>query len=245
MKILCLIFILLIFYSSVFGAVSELDGWIEGLSARTVSAGSNRLILFHSVSEGENGAITLDSVKYGSVKLTRAAQADIGSGSNFRAISMFLLKEVDIPGGSNSFTVFWTNESAQNAYASAVYAGVDQTTPISDTVGLTNSDETFGPEESITLDVTTGSYTTVSVLGSSTGRTFTWANATEEFEYTITAASAALATNSEGSDGTNQITVTLSSSSTRGLMLGCTVAPAAAAGGDVSYVRRIKEGEGK
>lgn len=242
---------------SVMGAVSISVAWRETTSGHSatdglvVPAATDRcLVFFGTYEEVNSGHTILASLSLGGVSLTNVGYAEVGTASFRVGIEIWILKDADIPADSNNFTMVWVGANNPESYSwnFAVFEGVDQTTPISDTAFMIdNSTYTGG---TITLDVTTGSYTIALGAASSSGRTFTWTNTTEVYELALggnSAFSGALADNAEGSDGTNAITQTISSGATRGLLLGCTVAPAANGepAVDISYVRRIKEGEGK
>lgn len=221
------IIICLLFCSTSFGAVSVLNSWVEGEGAITITDNSTgeRLLLFMLVAEDDNSGRILDSIEIGGVKLTEFAYDTVGSAFVIH-VGIYYLLDADIPNTGATVTQYWAGVPDDTAEATVILEGVDQSTPITD--GAVSISGSSDDTSIIVLDHGAGDYTASSVLGSSSGRTIAWTNATEILEYTIGQSSAALAADAEGSGGSSTITATFSSALTRRILSGCNVFAAAA-----------------
>lgn len=134
--------------------VTLLDSWTAGLS-RSVSSGSNRMLLFFVSTENGNGPRDATAVSYGGQSLTPIASGTTGTSGGFVAnMEFWILLESSIASAtSTAFSVtFATTTLVENVqyYASAVYAGVDQVLPYSST----NVYTTTGTSSTITVSPT-------------------------------------------------------------------------------------------
>lgn len=229
-----------------FSAVSVRDAWGEGGVSVTITDGSTgeRLFLLMIVAEDENTGRILDSIEIGGVKMTQYSYDSVGSAFVVH-VGMFYLLDAGIPGTGSSVTTYWSGDLQSEGIATVTLEGVDQDTPITDTDSIIDASNFTSGD--IILDHAAGDYTATSTIGSSSGKTISWINATEIFEYTLSTASGALSADTEPSGGSSTITTSFSSNVSRAIVRGINVfavadgEPAA----DISYVRRIKEGEGK
>lgn len=206
-------------------SVSILDAWIEGTAARTVSAGTDRLLLLLACDEVSNSITNIiTSALLGAANFTFHSRYVVGTGS-FRVMhEIWYMKDAAIPAGSNAVTLNWVAPT-HGSNGIVALQNVDQTTPIAD-ADNTNAEPYLS--ESITLTVKAGSFSAAICSPSSTGRTFTWNNATEKLLLTTASFSSSIADQAEATDGTNTITATASSSATRGLISGCNIEPSGA-----------------
>lgn len=236
----------LLLCSSALGAVGEASGgsWIEGLirsSKPSAASGSDKLVIFRLVAEEDGGDFSATSVKLGTTDLTLHARRKAGTGSFNIINEVWLLKDADIPASDSIFTVVWSHAPSVPtgfSFASAVLNNVDQTTPVADEDSLIDhSNFTSGD---ITLTYTAGDYTTVDMLGSSSGRTMTWTNATKEFDYTISGASASLANDTRPSGSSVTITATFSSNVTRAVIYGLTIGASGEPPAGVPQIMRLQ-----
>jgi hypothetical protein len=242
-KLLWIILILLV-SPSIFGqSVSELDAWIQGYTARIASAGSDRLLLAIVAGEEDGALKFVDSIKYGSIKLTKYIADSVGSPTFRNFMSVWYLLDANIPSGSNAFTVFWNTVVDDSAFGSAIYSGVDQSTPIDDDSVF--KDISGNPDTGeVVLDVTDGSMVVVAANMSTPSINTAWHGATEAFEWAPPKGpefSGAIAYQSQSAAGKDSVSAVGSATSTRFLMIGVNLKPAAAA----SSVPTKKTGKAK
>lgn len=227
MKTTAVLILVILLSTPVFGAVSVLNDWVEGEGAITITDNSTgeRLLLFMLVAEDDNSGRILDSIEIGGVKLNEFAYDTVGSAFVIH-VGIFYLLDADIPSTGATVTQYWAAVPDDTAEVTVILEGVDQSTPITD--GAVSISASSDDTSIIVLDHAAGDYTASSVIGSSSGRTIAWTNATEILEYTIGESSAALAADTEGSAGSSTITATFSSALTRRILSGCNVLAAAA-----------------
>jgi hypothetical protein len=114
--------------------VSILDAWTTG-STHTVSAGSDRLLVFILGAENDTSPVaSISSVTWGSQNLTKIDHAvETGVTSYENRLEMWYLNEAGIAAASgSSFAVVWSGTTPIDQLIAAVtLKNVDQTTPVS------------------------------------------------------------------------------------------------------------------
>jgi len=138
--------------------VTTLNAWSAGLT-KTISAGSNRMLFF--LYSGENGTLRdITGVTYGGQAMTQITEGSIVT--SFAAkMEFWALLETGIAAASNTsfvptFASGTVSSDVVNYYASAVYAGVDQTLPFTTTQIFTTSTTAAQITVSPTLATTGG-----------------------------------------------------------------------------------------
>jgi hypothetical protein len=137
--------------------VTTLNAWSAGLT-KTASAGSNRMLLF--IYSGENSVLRdITSLTYGGQAMTQIVEGSVVT--SFAAkIEFWVLLDAGISAATNTSFVptFASGTLSENAdfYASAVYAGVDQTLPYTSTQIYTSSTTASTITVSPTLATTGG-----------------------------------------------------------------------------------------
>jgi hypothetical protein len=117
--------------------VTVLNNWTAGLT-KTISTGSNRMLLFIASMENGSGARDITALRYGGQAMTQIVEGVVGTSGGFQAKEEFwvLLESGIASATSTAFTAtFNTVTLTENVeyYASAVYAGVDQLLPYTTT----------------------------------------------------------------------------------------------------------------
>ena len=162
------------------GSVSILDAWTGELNFLTSgmtfdpSAGTDRLVMIAVYGEDSGAIASISSVSLGGTALTIVdvtdAEQTVGSGFS-NLVWLGYLVDADIPAGT-AITVSWVGgDTPDNGQTDPVQihavtlAGVDQTTPIGDTGGESNTSATSIGATAGVLNVTAGDmvvYATVS-----------------------------------------------------------------------------------
>ena len=137
--------------------VTTLNAWTSGLT-KTVSAGSNRMLLF--IYSGENSVLRdITSLTYGGQAMTQIVEGSIVTSFAAKMEFWVLLNAGITSATSTAFVpTFAAGALSENAdyYASAVYAGVDQTLPYTTTQIFTTSTTAATIVASPTLATTGG-----------------------------------------------------------------------------------------
>lgn len=138
--------------------VTTLNPWTAGLT-KTISPGSNRMLLL--IYSGENGTLRdITSLTYGGQSMTQIVEGSIVT--SFAAkMEYWVLLESGIAAATNTsfvptFAAGAVSADVVNFYASAVYAGVDQTLPFTSTQIFTTSTTATTLAVSPTLATTGG-----------------------------------------------------------------------------------------
>ncbi len=138
--------------------VTTLNGWTAGLT-KTISPGNNRMLLL--IYSGENGTLRdITSLTYGGQSMTQIVEG--GIVTSFAAkMEYWVLLESGIAAATNTsfvptFAAGAVSSDVVNFYASAVYAGVDQTLPFTSTQIFTTSSTAATLAVSPTLATTGG-----------------------------------------------------------------------------------------
>ena len=181
--------------------VAILDAWTTGLT-HTVSAGSNRLLLF--AVGYENGSDTgVSTVTYGTQTLTPII-GDVAGTTTVGRVELWYLNEAGIAAASgNTFSVTWGGAApTQPMYAAATYENVNQSTPIADSAS--NSTDTTAPNPiTAAVNVTDGDMAVAAAISGNTG-SYTWGGWTEGTDQTsgatTTMSSAENAATASGTD---------------------------------------------
>lgn len=140
--------------------VTTLNAWSAGLT-KTVSAGSNRMLLFVASMENGSGARDITALTYGGQAMTQIVEGVVGTTGGFQAkMEFWVLLNSGIAAATNTLFVptFAGGTLTENIeyYASAVFAGVDQTLPYTSTQIYTLSGAAATLVASPTLAVTGG-----------------------------------------------------------------------------------------
>ena len=250
MKSLCLIFALLLSVCVSAADIALLDSWTApdgGLPAAfTVSAGTDRMLVVtigYEVTDVSNIA----TCKLGStagVSLTFIERVLYTDNNVYNHIELWRLMDADLPSADSTLAFTYTGNTPPDIGVGwASYENVHQSSPVSD------SDTAFAEAQVISTSVTgvAGGVAVFVALQKSSDQDAVWGDPSEAFDitpgndFTMTGADSL-------HPGSGEITgdVTFSGASGRIVIVGVEFAPAEAAeAGDISYVRRIKEGEGK
>lgn len=134
-------------------SVNILDAWTTG-NSKTISAGSDRLLIFVVYSEDSGTSVDVNSATYGGQLLTEIGDQQQGTGFA-NGVWVGYLDEAGIQSASgNTLSVNWLGGTPDNfiQYASAVLENVDQTSPVTDSAGGTGtSGTTFQATTSVTV----------------------------------------------------------------------------------------------
>lgn len=148
--------------------VTVLNNWTAGLT-KTVSAGSNRMLLFIASMENGSGPRDITAVTYGGQSLTSIIEGTVGTAGGFVAKQEFwVLLNSGITAATNtSFVVTFaggvTLTENVEYFASAVYAGVDQILPYTSTQIFTTTSTSSTCQVSPTLATTGGGMAVASI----------------------------------------------------------------------------------
>ena len=209
-------------------AVTMLDGWTTG-NTKTVSNGSDRLLIVTIISEDSGTDVNVNTVTYGGQTLTEIYDQQIGTGYS-NGMWMGYLTETGIRNASgNAITPTWTGSGTPTPnngilYTSAVFSGVDQTSPIRGySPNALTAGTTITPASSVS--VLSGDYM-VYVSETATGLTHTppsgYTEGTEQ-DSGGTGFVAASAYKAISTDGSEFPTATWSASGNRLLMIGAAI----------------------
>jgi hypothetical protein len=126
------------------------DNWSTGSGAPsglsyTVPEGNNRLLVFVTAIETDDGNRTIGPVSFGGASMTfsgASAWMQAGATQNYIKIEIWYLKEADIPSGSQSFDVTYTPalSDLRKVHTWATYQNVDQDNLIVDNNTDSNGD---------------------------------------------------------------------------------------------------------
>lgn len=114
--------------------VTLLNAWSTGLT-KTISGGSNRCLVVAYAQENGNNSRDITAMTYGGRAMTQVAQQTSGTTGGFVArLEVWILLEADINLASNTTIVptfgAYTATEYCDQFTAAVFANVDQTTPI-------------------------------------------------------------------------------------------------------------------
>lgn len=123
--------------------VTVLNNWTAGFT-KTISAGTNRMLLFMASMENGSGARSITNLRYGGQAMTKIIEGVTGTAGGFQAkLEFWVLLESGISTAtSTAFTATYnavTLTENIEYYASAVYAGVDQILPYTSTQVFTTT----------------------------------------------------------------------------------------------------------
>lgn len=117
-------------------AITVLDNWSTG-ATKTISSGMDRLLIISITSEDSGTDVDVGSVTYGGQTVTQISEQQIGTGFS-NGMWVGYLDDAGISSAvGTSIAVTWTGSGTPTpdngiAYASAVFANVDQSSPIRD-----------------------------------------------------------------------------------------------------------------
>lgn len=134
-------------------AVTFLDSWSTG-STKSVSAGTDRLLVVAVVSEDSGTSVNVNTVTYGGQTLTEIDDRQIGTGFSNGAWVGYLDEAGIASSSGTTITPTWTGGTPDNtiAYASAVFENVHQDTPLRGNSGnALTSGTTITPAASISV----------------------------------------------------------------------------------------------
>jgi GH35 family endo-1,4-beta-xylanase len=107
--------------------VNILGSWATGTTHTKVS-GTNRALIFIAHAE-DNGAISLNSVKYGGQPMTKVIDISVSSSGYYAYVAAYILNEANIAAATSStFEPNWSTTPDTNAYSSVFLQNVNQTT---------------------------------------------------------------------------------------------------------------------
>jgi hypothetical protein len=147
--------------------VTLLNNWSAGLT-KTVSAGSNRILLFIASMENGNSARDITALTYGGQAMTSIVEGSVGAVGGFCAkMEFWVLLESGIASATSTAFVptFAAATLVENVeyYSSAVFSGVDQVLPYTSTqISATTS--TVSAYTTTTSLATTGGGIAVSAI---------------------------------------------------------------------------------
>ena len=133
--------------------VSLLNGWATGLT-RSITAAPNRCVVVTYAQENGYNSRDITAMTYGGRAMTEVAQQTAGTTNDFLArLEVWILLEADIALASSTTIVptygAYTAVEYCEAFSSAVFSNVDQTTPIGSlrTTGASNPPSTANPHQ--------------------------------------------------------------------------------------------------
>lgn len=192
-------------------SVGILDGFTTG-STKTVSAGSNRLLVVSIFSEDSGTSVDVNSARYGNQLLTEIAGQEQGTGYSNGVWSGYL-RDADIENAEDTnITVTWLGGTPDNniLYSSVVLENVDQGDPLREWSGNAGTSASIQP--TTTIAVQEGDMAIYATVDGQTAPTHTpatdYTEGTEETAADIVADafSGATAYRSITADGTEQPT---------------------------------------
>lgn len=257
----CLIFALLVLGGSVIadvaigggGWATSNDAGVDSTLVYTADAGSDRLLLLTVSFEDNTGTqATLDSIKFAAVKATEGPIVfwyDINP-TRVLGIYIYYIKETGITAGSQTMMVHWTPggsgppQDNEQVLSIVTLTGVDQSTPISDS----DSASAAAGNATITNSVSgAAGAMTVHYSGMNNGGgAWTQNNgASEGYDLSSNGGSSQFSVGYKLNHSTPSATVTGVATNRPLGMSSLVIAAEGVAAANTSYVRRIKEGEGK
>lgn len=195
----------------------------------SVGAGTNRLLvvgLAWEDSAESNNNITLT---YGGQSLTRVVEAYYAVSTKTSGVAWYVLDEAGIAAASSSsFSVGYANKPDTLHSYLAVYTGIDQTTPVSDSDSLSKRLLAGGVPESISVTRAQGGFSLGIANASSDGDVLTWGTGyTAPFATTNYWLSSRVATKDIYTTGTETLSVSYPYESHLFAMAGIMLNPAA------------------
>jgi hypothetical protein len=171
-------------------AVSKLNNWVSTatvsgntLTLPAVGTGALRLIVVFVTSEATDPVATGISIGGQAGEQISGSPIAAGSSTTQQTVSGWIIKEAAIAARSNdTITVTFTTQPATVSILAAVFAGVDQTTPIVEYQEDSINAATPNPLTGADLTISSADNYAISVSGCGNATTATWTGLTEQDE---------------------------------------------------------------
>lgn len=229
-------------------AVTKLDNWTSTVTnsattlTRTCSAGSNRLIVCFVTSEASDPAATAISIGGESGEQISGSPVAAGSGTTQQTVSGWIIKEAAIAArGNDTITITFTTGPTTVSIQAAVFAGVDQTTPIVEYQEDYSDVATPNPITTVDIDVSSTNNYVVACGGMGNDGTAAWqADLTEQTELSInTTAASSVGEADPGSTGNISVELTWTTPNRQAIM---SIEIGATAGYELNGVTKDNDG---
>ena len=200
-------------------------GYVDGLTAYTADAGSDRQLIFLAMWEvGFTGSAVITALTYGGVAMTKVTGIVL---ANRQGCSIWRLSEASIPAGANNFVPTHTNPpGVQIRYTACTLIDVDQTTPVADSG---TDSETAIKVVQVDLTVSADSYSIANASDADNNATETWTLPyTERKGESVNGVRVSIGDNSESSGGISSAICTFTGAAARTVMSAANFAPVSA-----------------